>query len=139
MLHLFQNHQSAKIISHHYLWQHGMHSLGKHPYENSFLLFLQHLSHLVVLTATLTAKVSSPQHCILPAVIDIPSDIQVLKLFLQICDLGSARTFEHTAHQTTIVGTYAWMAPEVGWMQSATCVAPCLCMVNRSHVIIICT
>jgi len=51
-------------ISRIYLWQHGMHSLGKHPYENSFLLCLHHLSHVVVLTATLTAKVSSPQHCI---------------------------------------------------------------------------
>ena len=32
----------------------------------------------------------------------------------QICDLGSARSLEHTACQTTAVGTYAWMAPEVG-------------------------
>jgi len=33
--------------------------------------------------------------------------------FSQICDLGSARSLEHTARQTTAVGTYAWMAPEV--------------------------
>ena len=31
----------------------------------------------------------------------------------QICDLGSARNLEHTVQQTTIIGTYAWMAPEV--------------------------
>ena len=31
-----------------------------------------------------------------------------------ICDLGSARTLEHTARQTTAIGTDAWMAPEVG-------------------------
>ena len=32
---------------------------------------------------------------------------------LQICDLGSARYLEYTQTQTTAVGTYAWMAPEV--------------------------
>ena len=32
---------------------------------------------------------------------------------LQICDLGSARHLEYTQKQTTAVGTYAWMAPEV--------------------------
>ena len=32
---------------------------------------------------------------------------------LQICDLGSARHLEYTQRQTTAVGTYAWMAPEV--------------------------
>ena len=32
---------------------------------------------------------------------------------LQICDLGSARPLEHTTCQTTVVGTYPWMAPEV--------------------------
>ena len=37
---------------------------------------------------------------------------------LQICDLGSARILEHTQLQTTAVGTYAWMAPEVGGMTS---------------------
>ena len=31
----------------------------------------------------------------------------------QICDMGSARSMEHTAKMTTAVGTYAWMAPEV--------------------------
>ena len=37
---------------------------------------------------------------------------------LQICDLGSARILDHTQLQTTAVGTYAWMAPEVGGMTS---------------------
>ena len=37
---------------------------------------------------------------------------------LQICDLGSARILDHTQFQTTAVGTYAWMAPEVGGMTS---------------------
>jgi len=31
----------------------------------------------------------------------------------QICDLGSAKTQDHTTKQTTAVGTFAWMAPEV--------------------------
>jgi len=31
----------------------------------------------------------------------------------QICDLGSAWTLQRTACQTTAVGAYAWMAPEV--------------------------
>jgi len=31
----------------------------------------------------------------------------------QICDLGSARNLQHATKQTTVVGTYAWMAPEV--------------------------
>ena len=35
------------------------------------------------------------------------------KFVFQICDLGSARRLEDTVKQTTIVGTYAWMAPEV--------------------------
>jgi len=42
------------------LWQYGMRSLDKQLYENFFLLLVQHIfSHVVVLTATLTAKVSS--------------------------------------------------------------------------------
>jgi len=32
----------------------------------------------------------------------------------QICDLGSARRLNQTVKQTTAIGTYAWMAPEVG-------------------------
>jgi len=32
----------------------------------------------------------------------------------QICDLGCARILDHTAIQTTSMGTFAWMAPEVG-------------------------
>jgi len=32
----------------------------------------------------------------------------------QICDLGSARRLNQTVKQTTVIGTYAWMAPEVG-------------------------
>ena len=35
-------------------------------------------------------------------------------------DLGSARHLEYTQLQTTAVGTYAWMATEVGGM---TCTA----------------
>ena len=34
-------------------------------------------------------------------------------IVLQIADFGSARTLEHTGQKTEIVGTYAWMAPEV--------------------------
>ena len=36
-----------------------------------------------------------------------------LFLLLQICDLGSARRLDQTVKQTTAIGTYAWMAPEV--------------------------
>ena len=32
---------------------------------------------------------------------------------LQIVDLGYARTMSRTAKQTTVIGTFAWMAPEV--------------------------
>ena len=36
-----------------------------------------------------------------------------ISFVLQICDLGSARRLDQTVRQTTAVGTYAWMAPEV--------------------------
>jgi len=38
----------------------------------------------------------------------------MLTFLSQICDLGSARSLQHTTLQTTAVGTYAWMSPEVG-------------------------
>jgi len=38
----------------------------------------------------------------------------------QICDLGSARTLQHTTKQTTVVGTYAYIAPEVRQWRSTT-------------------
>ena len=42
-----------------------------------------------------------------------PSILLSFMLHPQICDLGSARTHDHTTKQTTIVGTFAWMSPEV--------------------------
>ena len=39
---------------------------------------------------------------------------KMLTFLSQICDLGSARSLQHTTLQTTAVGTYAWMSPEVG-------------------------
>ena len=34
-------------------------------------------------------------------------------LCVQVCDLGSAKTLEKALQQSTIVGSYAYMAPEV--------------------------
>ena len=44
----------------------------------------------------------------------VPACINTSTFLFQICDLGSARSLEHTTRQSTAVGTYAWMAPEVG-------------------------
>lgn len=41
-------------------------------------------------------------------------------IVLQIADFGSARTLEHIGLKTEIVGTYAWMAPEVHCMVIAS-------------------
>ena len=54
---------------------------------------------IIVYTYTLSLSIQSQQVC--------------MYRLLQICDLGSARILEHTTHQTTAVGTYAWMSPEV--------------------------
>ena len=68
----------------------------------------------VVLTSTLNAKVTTGiiyvtwSWTMWNTSYDFKSNF-----FSKICDLGSARSLEHTARQTTAVGTYAWMAPEV--------------------------
>ena len=80
-----------------------------------------YISHAVVLTSELKAKVtdcnkythlhnsdSSFYHTTYSLWKNMSNFLS------QICDLGSARSLEHTACQTTAVGTYAWMAPEVG-------------------------
>jgi len=52
--------------------------------------------------------------------------------FSQICDLGSAQSLEHTARQTTAVGTYAWMAPEVYGVDNSVFIVnvlySCICL-----------
>ena len=45
-------------------------------------------------------------------------------LLNQICDLGSARSLDHTTRHTTAVGTYAWMAPEVRQCHVNVCSYP---------------
>jgi len=63
----------------------------------------------VVLTSTLRAKVTNRNmYC------ELCPRVNTSAFLPQICDLGSARSLEHTTRQTTAIGTYAWMAPEVG-------------------------
>jgi len=121
-----KNTNQPNLISRHYLWHHDMHNLGKHPNENFFLLLVQHiLSHVVVLTATLTAKVSSPQHWILSAVIKYSKWHTSFKTFPTdlwswVCsDIWAHRTPDNNSGDICMDGHRGWL--------DAVCYLCCSC------------